>query len=243
MSDHAAHSAGGAWPCSGCCSPGQTQHWPVCWLGGPWPLWRLMDGEHWAESRGRQLTQWSKESYWGILLQLENNRGIILAGMTMERRKAPGDQITEVIPGNGDTDTFCLSSSILFIINLRSCCVFCVIIAGLIQLLSVFLSSPSLLMKVVVCGEEEKNKVPETRADKKGLLNCQLRVGPFTRGRSLVDTETGILGEAAQAQSARVMHPPPHGLITTCILTRRQLARGWCIELCLTFSPGQLCSA
>ncbi len=117
----------------------------------------------------------------------------------MERRKAPGDQITEVIPGNGDTDTFCLSSSILFIINLRSCCVFCVIIAGLIQLLSVFLSSPSLLMKVVVCGEEEKNKVPETRADKKGLLNCQLRVGPFTRGRSLVDTETGILGEAAQS--------------------------------------------
>ena len=132
----------------------------------------------------------------------------------MERRKAPGDQITEVIPGNGDTDTFCLSSSILFIINLRSCCVFCVIIAGLIQLLSVFLSSPSLLMKVVVCGEEEKNKVPETRADKKGLLNCQLRVGPFTRGRSLVDTETGILGEAAQSAAcyASAASWPHHNL-------------------------------
>lgn len=107
-------------------------------------------------SRGTE--QWSKESYWGILLQLENNRGIILAGMTMERRKAPGDQITEVIPGNGDTDTFCLSSSILFIINLRSCCVLCVIMAGLIQLLPVFSSSPSLLMKVVVWREEEKIK-------------------------------------------------------------------------------------
>ena len=199
VSDHAARSAGGAWPCSGCCSPGQTQHWPV-WLTVR--ALAIVTSDGWGAlswEPGPATEQWSKESYWGILLQLENNRGIILAGMTMERRKAPGDQITEVIPGNGDTDTFCLSSSILFIINLRSCCVFCVIIAGLIQLLSVFLSSPSLLMKVVVCGEEEKNKVPETRADKKGLLNCQLRVGPFTRGRSLVDTETGILGEAAQS--------------------------------------------
>ena len=147
-----------------------------------------MDGEQRAVRPGTE--QWSKESYWGILLQLENNRGIILAGMTMERRKAPGDQITEVIPGNGDTDTFCLSSSILFIINLRSCCVPCVIMAGLSQLLPVFSSSPSLLMKVVVW--RRKNKVPETLADKKGLLNCQLRVGPFTP-RPL-DTETGILG-------------------------------------------------
>ena len=125
----------------------------------------------------------------------------------MERRKAPGDQITEVIPGNGDTDTFCLSSSILLIINLRSCCVPCVIMAGahsasssLLELAQPFNES---------CGEEEKYKVPETRADKKGLLNCQLRVGPFTPRPLATETRRGAESVPSHAAS----------LITTCILS------------------------
>ena len=39
------------------------------------------------EQPGAETEQWSKESYWGILLQLENNRGIILAGLTIDGGK------------------------------------------------------------------------------------------------------------------------------------------------------------
>ena len=58
-----------------------------------------------------------------------------------------------------------------------------------------------------------KNKVPETRADKKGLLNCQLRVGPFTPWP--LDTETGISGPLTRECYAS-QHPslswPRHNL-------------------------------
>ena len=40
------------------------------WLWGPWPFWRLMDGEHWAESRGRQLNNGAKKVIGGFFCNL-----------------------------------------------------------------------------------------------------------------------------------------------------------------------------